>query len=163
MSVSELEGDAVLFYSLHDHSSLNNVIEQCENMYIRFHEKLNEFTIDDQRCKCGSCQLLLNLGLKFFIHYGTIGSLMVKGFCKLYGSEIILVHRLMKNSIPVHEYILFTQDFLNVYAERKHHSKLNDIDLIIRKDTISGFGDISYKYLAMPNILISDKKNITYI
>jgi uncharacterized protein DUF2652 len=160
MSVSELEGDAVLFYSLHDQSSLSDVIGQCEAMYVRFHEKLNEFASDDKWCQCGNCQLLLNLGLKFFVHYGTIGSLMVNGFCKLYGQDIILAHRLMKNSIDAEEYMLFTQEFYNLYKKRKEHLKLNTNSLLEGKDMISGFGEVFYYYLTLTGILLSEKKNI---
>ena len=160
LSVSELEGDAVLFYSFHDHSTLTDVIEQCKTMYMHFHQKLNDFSKEDQ-CQCGNCRMLQKLGLKFIIHYGTIGSLMVNGFCKLYGADVILAHRLLKNNINANEYILFTKPFLNVYQKRKQNDPVNKYLAINSADEFEGFGRISYSYIPMKNIIT--KKNLTYI
>lgn len=41
LSVSEIEGDAILFYSFNDTSTFQQVIEQCNLMSQKFHEQLS--------------------------------------------------------------------------------------------------------------------------
>lgn len=115
LTVSEIEGDAILFYNFNDDSTFDEIIEQCELMFDRFHEKLIE--LKDDGCKCGSCQKMQNLGLKFVLHFGELGSLMVKNYCKLYGRDLIIAHRLLKNDLRSSEYILFTQEFSSRYEK----------------------------------------------
>lgn len=59
LTVSEIEGDAILFYDLTNHLTLKQIIEQCELMFLKFHEKLLEIKQSD--CQCGACQTLQSL------------------------------------------------------------------------------------------------------
>ena len=51
-----------------------------------------------------------HLRLKSFVHYGDFIIKKVSRFEEIAGENVILAHRLMKNSIKASEYILFTED-----------------------------------------------------
>lgn len=115
LSISEIEGDAILFYKFNENSSFEKLSNQIELMYISFHKTLNEIN-QLNNCKCGACNLLYDLKIKFIVHYGEIGSVRVNDACKLFGIDIIIAHRLLKNDLLIKEYALFTESSLKHYS-----------------------------------------------
>ena len=59
-------------------------------------------------CDCDSCAQLDNLSLKFVAHQGEVAEQRVKRRVELAGVDVILVHRVLKNQVPVVEYVLMT-------------------------------------------------------
>jgi Protein of unknown function (DUF2652) len=59
-------------------------------------------------CDCASCAQLDNLSLKFVAHEGEVAEQRVKRNVELAGVDVILVHRMLKNQVPVLEYVLMT-------------------------------------------------------
>ncbi|HET9429974.1 MAG TPA: DUF2652 domain-containing protein [Chitinophagaceae bacterium] len=111
LEVSEIEGDAILFYKFGDPPPLEELYKQVENMFIAFHRNLNAY--DNRRyCQCKSCMSAINLSLKVVTHYGEFTGYNVKTFNKLIGKDVIVAHQLLKNDIPQHEYWLVTQSLL---------------------------------------------------
>lgn len=109
LKVSELEGDAVLFYR-NDTPELKDIIAQCEETFINFHKHVLRY--DTERiCRCGACETAINLTLKFVAHSGVVEQMDVLDHHKLFGLDVILAHRLLKNPIPVSEYVLLTDKF----------------------------------------------------
>ncbi len=111
LSVSEVEGDAILFYRYGSAPTLREVIRQAEQMFIAFHQHLQKYE-RDRMCSCGACTSTGRLTLKIIVHFGMIESVNVKSFRRLFGRELIVVHRLLKNDIGSSEYVLLTHDFL---------------------------------------------------
>jgi hypothetical protein len=106
LKVSEIEGDAILFYRYGTLPTIRDLIDQYELMLIAFKKKLTEIN--------GQCHLpALDLSLKLIVHFGPIAEYKLYGFKKLYGEAIIEAHRLLKNSIASHNYILVTNDFFD--------------------------------------------------
>lgn len=138
--VSEIEGDAILFYSLECPHSGEDIIRQCRLMFSAFHQKLNEFKTTG--CKCVSCQGLNELSLKFIIHFGTLGSIMVRDYCKLFGRDLIIAHRLLKNNINSKEYILLTESFIKQF---NYHN--TDANINVTEVEIEDIGEISLSYV----------------
>jgi hypothetical protein len=62
----------------------------------------------DIACDCASCSQLDNLSLKFVAHQGEVAKQKVKRNVELAGVDVILVHRMLKNDVPVPEYVLMT-------------------------------------------------------
>jgi Protein of unknown function (DUF2652) len=62
----------------------------------------------DDLCDCESCTQLDNLSLKFVAHEGEVAEQRVKRHVELAGVDVILVHRMLKNRVPVLEYVLMT-------------------------------------------------------
>ena len=112
LQISEIEGDAVLFYRKGRKPTAAETLAQVQRMYIKFHASLRKY--ESQRiCQCGACISSNDLSLKFIIHYGTISINQVKSRSKLFGKDLIVAHRLMKNDISLKEYVLITDQLIN--------------------------------------------------
>ncbi len=115
--ISEIEGDAILFYRYGEIVDFDFLISLCERIFMKFHEHLKYYN-RDKICHCGACSSAEILSLKFILHFGVISSYTVADRLKLLGKDIILAHRLLKNSIPHHEYILITEPTLAVAGKK---------------------------------------------
>ena len=69
---------------------------------------------DDDSCSCNSCLHVGRLRLKAIGHYGSFLPQTVGGRSQVAGSDVILVHRLLKNQVPQKDdhYTLFTRPAL---------------------------------------------------
>jgi len=111
LEVSEIEGDAILFYKFGKSPELEELYKQVEKMFCEFHRHLNAY--DQLRyCYCTACTSAINLTLKIITHYGEFTGYNVKNFSKLIGKDIIVAHQLLKNDIDQHEYWLVTKNLL---------------------------------------------------
>src|SRR5687767_873628 len=111
LTVSEIEGDAILFYKFGKSPELEELYKQVEKMFCEFHRHLNAY--DQLRyCYCTACTSAINLTLKIITHYGEFTGYNVKNFSKLIGKDIIVAHQLLKNDIDQHEYWLVTKSLL---------------------------------------------------
>jgi hypothetical protein len=107
LEVSEIEGDAILFYKFCDVPDMSALYKQVEAMFRGFHKHLIAY--DRSRfCQCKACQSASGLTLKIISHYGEFTGYNVKTFNKLIGKDIIVAHQLLKNDIDRHEYWLVT-------------------------------------------------------
>lgn len=111
LEISEIEGDAILFYKFGDPPAVNEIYKQVEKMFVEFHRSIMAY---EQRryCQCQACISAINLTLKVITHYGEFTGYNVKNFSKLIGKDIIVAHQLLKNDIQQHEYWLITQNLL---------------------------------------------------
>ena len=111
LQVSEVEGDAIFFYRLGDKPRLKNLLQQVEQMFTRFHSHLKLY--EHQRiCPCGACKTAADLTLKIVAHFGEVTGIAIREYKKLFGKDVILVHRLLKNNLDKKEYVLFTDALL---------------------------------------------------
>ena len=109
LEISEIEGDAILFYKFGNPPSLEELYKQVEKMFRVFHRNLTAY---DQRhyCQCKACISTGSLSLKVISHYGEFTSYNVRNFSKLIGKDIIVAHQLLKNDIDNHEHWLVTKN-----------------------------------------------------
>lgn len=107
LEISEIEGDAILFYRQGKLPTAPELLAQVRRMFIAFHAHLKKYETH-RICQCGACYTANTLKLKFIIHFGDVGNKHVKEYSKLFGKEVIVVHRLLKNEVPLQEYALFT-------------------------------------------------------
>jgi hypothetical protein len=111
LEVSEIEGDAILFYKFGTSPDLKEIYHQVEKMFCAFHSNIGAY--DQFRlCQCRACMSAINLTLKVITHYGEFTRYQVKNFSKLIGKDVIVAHQLMKNDIEQHEYWLVTKKLL---------------------------------------------------
>ena len=111
LEISEIEGDAILFYKFGEAPNLGELYKQVEKMFREFHRCLG--TYDYRRfCQCKACSSAIDLSLKIITHYGEFTGYQVKSFNKLIGKDIIVAHQLLKNNIEQHEYWLVTKNLL---------------------------------------------------
>ena len=109
LEVSEVEGDAILFYRFGGSPDIQEVYKQVEKMFCEFHKRISAYELR-RFCQCKACSSVVNLTLKVITHYGEFTGYNVKNFNKLIGKDIIVAHQLLKNDIPQHEYWLVTQN-----------------------------------------------------
>ncbi len=99
MRFVKLEGDAVFCHA--DETSFEDgerLIELIETCYFDFSNRL----LDMQRgttCRCAACASISSLDLKFVAHYGTYVLSSDGDRDDLAGPDVILVHRLLKNTV----------------------------------------------------------------
>lgn len=118
LTVSEVEGDAILFYKLGDSPDLEVTYKQVEKMFLSFHKHL-EWYESRRTCHCKACMSAINLSLKVVTHYGEFTEYKIKDYLKLIGKDVIVAHQLLKNDIPQHEYWLITNDLSKGKMPRK--------------------------------------------
>lgn len=109
LKVSEVEGDAILFYKLGELPDLDVTYKQVEKMFMSFHKHL-ELYESRRTCHCNACTSAIHLSLKIITHYGEFTEYKIKDFLKLIGKDIIIAHQLLKNDIAEHEYWLITSN-----------------------------------------------------
>src|SRR5918993_852251 len=63
LEISEIEGDAILFYKFGGQPSIQELYRQVQRMFLAFHKNLAAY---DQRryCQCKACMSAINLTLK---------------------------------------------------------------------------------------------------
>lgn len=111
LEVSEVEGDAILFYKFGSPPDLALLYKQVERMFCEFHRYLVNYN-HRKICQCKACVSAVDLTLKVISHYGEFTTYQVKNFSKLIGKDVIVAHQLLKNDIEQHEYWLVTDNLL---------------------------------------------------
>jgi len=144
LQLAEIEGDSLFMYTS-EIPSYQQLIALTSKMLEAFH--IHTLSYDSKRiCSCGSCRTTTNLELKFLVHYGDLAFIKVKDFIKPYGSDVIKIHRLLKNNVPVNEYILFTNDAFNLYRDQLDETW-------VKKSSSFDFGDINYFYKNLEKLI----------
>jgi hypothetical protein len=99
MQISRLEGDAVISYSLPGITMQGQTfVEIVEDTYVAFRRAI-DLMVMNNTCRCNACANISTLDLKFFIHHGTFGIQHLGAHDELVGSDVNLIHRLLKNSV----------------------------------------------------------------
>lgn len=111
LEVSEIEGDAILFYKFGPKPSVEAIVRQYEEMLSSFNAKLRDIEdIVGHR---------LNLSLKLIAHYGSFSEYTIGAFKKLYGEPVVRAHALLKNNVESNTYILLTGSLATLQAEEQ--------------------------------------------
>jgi hypothetical protein len=109
--LDKLMGDAAFFYSRDNGDSSAEAIAA---QVVRFFEAFNEtegVLVSCNVCICDACNQMSSLKLKAILHHGEFIRKQMGGGSELAGPDVILAHRLLKNSIESVEYILMTKSF----------------------------------------------------
>jgi hypothetical protein len=95
-----IEGDAVFAYTTKNaFLQGQTLLESLEKLYFEFAHDL-ESNDRNTTCNCRACQNMDSLNLKLVVHYGEFGMQTLGSHDELIGSDVIVAHRLLKNSIP---------------------------------------------------------------
>jgi hypothetical protein len=112
LNIAQLEGDAVFWLCGDDAPDLVDVLKE---KFVEYHRRLRFMTIATT-CPCRACASVGALTLKFVVHRGSWVRQRVAGNEHFVGDDLVLAHRLLKNSVPSHEYILLTDVALRAFA-----------------------------------------------
>ena len=111
LEVAKLEGDAVFLYLVKADdrdAALSRARAKLMRFFAAFQSTLAELAAAT-RCACGACIHIDALRLKVVAHSGTALIYTIASRTELAGVDVIILHRLLKNSIPFDEYILLTE------------------------------------------------------
>lgn len=141
LELAEIEGDALFLYKLENNVEIEVIKQQIETMYLAFHTHIKRY--EYQRiCHCGACSSAYNLKIKFVVHYGEIEFIKIKESRKPYGSNVIQVHRLLKNEVPLEEYTILTENIQPLIDGNKENEIVANYD----------FGTITYSYDSLAHL-----------
>jgi hypothetical protein len=110
--VNKLEGDAALLYSevgADPAAAVRDAVGQAAAFFEAFAQCLDRVREARRNCTCDACANIDGLALKAFVHVGEIAIKPVRQFEELAGEPVILLHRLLKNHVPVREYVLLSE------------------------------------------------------
>jgi hypothetical protein len=109
LKLAKLEGDAALLWApmSNDPKELRELSAAVLRIRSAFLGRRTQMVVDNT-CTCESCQQIENLKIKFVAHEGEVALQKVKRNVELAGVDVILVHRMLKNNVPVNEYVLMT-------------------------------------------------------
>jgi hypothetical protein len=108
----EIEGDAAFLSRPADRlagaTPVAATLDVAAAMHRAFH--LERRYVATNLCPCQGCAEVGNLKLKFVAHIGEVATQRIRQQVKLVGIDVILVHRLLKNSVELPEYVLLTEE-----------------------------------------------------
>ncbi|UCH47087.1 MAG: DUF2652 domain-containing protein [Betaproteobacteria bacterium] len=148
LTLGEIEGDALLFYRTGAALPFEEMTRQAITMFTNFHSRL-KIIERDSICQCGACQTASKLSLKFVLHYGAIQEMRIANFVKASGIDMIIAHRLLKNSLPTKEYVLVTESYLKAVTDR---TTMTDLSWSSASEDYGAVGEIAFQYALLDAI-----------
>ncbi len=108
LQVSKLEGDAALFFvdghKYSDHA-IGEIVMDIFAAFFRERDRLCKSTT----CQCSACQQIADLDLKIFVHRGAASRFEFRGTIDHFGTDVIILHRMMKSGAHSHRYVMVSQ------------------------------------------------------
>jgi hypothetical protein len=102
--------------------------------------------MEQNLCPCDACAQLGSLTVKFVAHIGDVVRQEVARRTTLAGLDVILVHRMLKNSVPIREYVLMTEPVL-----RRVPSEVQDQAAAVEEE-LEGVGTERLYYVSLEQI-----------
>ena len=142
LEVKEVEGDAVFLYSVRprDDEAWQAVSAEVGKKLLRFFEAFSAVLVAESEstlCPCAVCKHMHELKLKIIVHSGEALFHTIGDFAEVSGVDVILAHRLLKNSVDADEYILMTEP---AYRDLRFPSEL---EVHPSSEEYEGFGSIT--------------------
>ncbi len=112
LRLNKLEGDAAFFVApieSPDAGGLDDIVTQVRGFFDAFRAKQAQMLSERTLCKCEACESVEKLRLKAIVHVGEVVEKMIGELKEVAGESVILVHRLLKNSVGRDEYLLLTR------------------------------------------------------
>jgi len=116
LTLNKLEGDAALFYALANANpqvAAESALRQVNGFFHAFSARKKEIGVD-ALCNCGACTNVVELHIKAVVNFGSVVVRRVRQFEEITGTSVITAHRLLKNSVPLNEYVLLAEAFEQV-------------------------------------------------
>lgn len=139
LRLQEIEGDALFLYAEDPGSDeeWRIVLDQIPAMLQRFFNAFYEGSVlgwEASPCECTFCRNGKDLALKIVVHTGSAVFHQVGGYNKVSGPDVILAHRLLKNSVPDKEYLLMSEAAYSAIGRKMEGTFLKG------KESYEGFG-----------------------
>jgi uncharacterized protein DUF2652 len=113
LELSGLEGDAAFLYATRPTADeiTRSLAGLASAMHRAFHDEQRRLEVL-RVFWCDGCKQTGQLTVKVVAHYGETVVSTTRGRSTLAGLDVILVHRMLKNSVPISEYVLMTDAVL---------------------------------------------------
>jgi len=142
--LSKLEGDAVFLFTASDSPSADLTPVLAE-MHRAFHAK-QQMIEENQICGCAACVGTGGLKLKVVAHRGEALVRKIRHCHELTGECVIVVHRMLKNEVPLREYVLFSDELARA-ANAETQCRL-----VATRLNMEGFGEVPTAYLDLSQL-----------
>jgi hypothetical protein len=107
----EIEGDAAFLSrqadALDSDATVAATVQAVVSMHRAFHTERQHVVTN--LCPCDGCAQADKLKLKFVAHIGEVAIQTINKRRNLVGIDVIFVHRMVKNPVPVAEYLLLSE------------------------------------------------------
>ncbi|MCB2406813.1 DUF2652 domain-containing protein [Hymenobacter lucidus] len=145
MEVSEIQGDAILFYRLGPPPTVQEVVTQCRRIFLDFQNyvRLVERDLDSE---LSAALRAHDLTIKIIVHFGQVSVAQIRQFTKLMGRDVIVVHRLLKNNVTGNEYILLSDGYLHTQPAAEVARSFTWTRLLRGTCLYDYLGEICYRY-----------------
>jgi hypothetical protein len=113
LELSGLEGDAAFLYATEPSAEeiTRSLSGLASAMHRAFHDEQQRLEVL-RICWCDGCKQTGKLTVKVVAHFGEAVISTTRGRSTVAGVDVILVHRMLKNSVPITEYVLMTDAVL---------------------------------------------------
>ncbi len=145
-TMAEIQGDAILFYRIGEPPAPNELVAQSKKIFLAFSKKLEELSLEYPEAPIS---LPDSLGIKIVAHFGKIGLTKIKGFVKMIGPDVIIAHRLLKNSTQADEYLLVTEQYASRFSEEELEKVFAFGELQHGQDEYPHIGTVKYRYASL--------------
>jgi len=106
--LSKLEGDAALFFIDAKRLTAEELDKTLYRIFAAFFAERQRL-IDANACPCRACQSIGDLDVKIFVHRGEAARFEFRGAVDHFGADVIVLHRLMKNSVNNRRYVMVSE------------------------------------------------------
>ena len=96
--LAKFEGDAAFVYALAEKVDGALLQDTIESAYFAFRRRKRDVR-QASVCACKACAAMSDLDFKFVVHHGQMVKQRIGGREELAGRDVILVHRLLKNTV----------------------------------------------------------------
>ena len=150
LKLAKLEGDAAFFYGLlaeqpkdGELATFADTVAAIRNAFVARRLELEL----DRICGCDGCAKVGELKLKFVAHLGEVAFQKVKRYKELAGIDVITVHRLLKNTVPIPEYVLMSEP---IYERASDHLRSFGKQAT---ENLEGLGEVTTYYVDLEEMV----------
>lgn len=139
----EILGDAISLYAIDEGipGQADRIYGQLLNYFPAFRNREAALISECSMCECEACLQVGRLKLKAILHIGEAAFTHVLSTKKISGEDVIISHRLLKNSVPSKEYILMTRafadrcnsiDIKSLTHHTEHCEGIGEVEVMVR-------------------------------
>ena len=160
--ISGFRGDAIFMYVPENNiCEPQTILEALENLFFVFADTLRQM-IYNTTCTCRACQNMSKLDLKMVIHYGEYVIQKLGDREELLGADVIVPHRMLKNSVieqtGIESYALFS----DAAAEAAKLSQLA-YPLVPHSETYPHLGEVKMQVLDLRKVWEREQEKRRFI
>jgi len=107
--LANIEGDCLFLYR-EGREPAEELLGHVRTLYEDFCDRTLDIA-ERASCPCGACSRTSELSLKFIVHAGQFDTQKIGDRVELIGPDVVVIHRLLRNSVAQNEYALLTESY----------------------------------------------------